>query len=74
MTLANLDTNEKRRIKRLLGNSPIKSRLITMGFFTGATVSILQKSFGNVVIRIGSSTVGVSSNLLEIIELEDNNE
>ena len=71
MTLANLNINETKHIKRLLGDNPIKPRLLSLGFHTGNSVTILQKSFGNVVIAVGDTRFGIALNLLKIIEIED---
>ena len=71
MTLANLNINEIKHIKRLLGNDPVKSRLMTLGFFTGNTISIQMKSLGNAVVLVGGTRVGIAADLLEIVEIKD---
>jgi Fe2+ transport system protein FeoA len=71
MTLANLNINEKKHIKRLLGDDTVKSRLMTLGFFTGNTISIQMKSLGNAVVLVGGTRVGIALDLLEKVEIED---
>lgn len=71
MTLANLNTNETKHIKRLLGDNTIKPRLASLGFHTGNSVCVLQKSLGNAVVKVGGTRIGMAANLLEIVEIEN---
>jgi len=71
MTLENIGTKDTKLIKRLLGNSQINSRLLSLGFFAGNTICILHKAFGTTLLRVGSSRVAVATSLLENIEVED---
>jgi Fe2+ transport system protein FeoA len=74
MTLANLDIDKTSFIKKIRGETAMKARLITLGFFTGNSIHVIHQSFGNTVLRVGATVIAISSKLLKLIEIEEINE
>ena len=71
MTLANLNTKETKIIKRLIGDKNFNSRLMSLGFFAGNTISIFHKAFGSTLLKVGHSRIALTTSLLQNIEVED---
>ena len=71
MTLADAEINDKRFIKKVLGEDSIKARLLTLGFFSGNSIIVLYKTLGNALLKVGATRMGISASLLKIIEVED---
>ncbi len=63
MPLAQLKKGDKARILSVTGEDVVKKHLGSLGFIPGAVVTIVQLSYGNMILGIRDSRVAINDDL-----------
>ena len=63
MPLALADTGDENIIKKLGGSPEVKKHLEDLGFVVGASVVIVSKLGGNVIVNVKQSRVAISEEM-----------
>ena len=63
MPLAMLKTGERARILAIQGVDSVKKHLGALGFVPGAVVTVVQLSYGNMILGIHDSRIAVNDDL-----------
>ncbi len=57
------DIGEDNTIMRIGGNSEVKKHLEDLGFVVGATVTVISKLGGNVIVNVKESRIAISEEM-----------
>jgi len=69
MTLLELESGKTGTISHIEGNDDISLRLMSVGFFKGATLNVLFNIGNCALIKVGNTKVALSSYLLNRIKI-----
>lgn len=58
--LATIKEGDKVRVKNITGSDAVRKHLESMGFVSGSLVTVIQISFGNMILGIHDSRVAVN--------------
>ena len=67
MPLAMMKKGEKARIMTIKGTDTVKKHLGALGFVQGAVVTIVQLSYGNMILGIHDSRIAINDDLAKRI-------
>ena len=63
MPLSLVDVGEENTIKRVGGNSELRSHLEDMGFVAGGSVTVITTIGGNLIVNVKDSRVAISKEM-----------
>ena len=63
MPLNSASEGETYLIKKINGKDDVRSHLENLGFVTGAQVTVISKTGGNIIVQIKDSRIAVSSEM-----------
>lgn len=69
MELSQVDKGITYIIKALNGNEEINSFLFTLGCFEGEKISVIKKTYSNLIVNIKGVRYGIDSKLADTIEV-----
>ena len=67
VALANAPEQKAFKVERISGSRTQSLRLVEMGVMPGAEVSVVQRSHGMMVVRVGGTRLGLARNVADAI-------
>ncbi len=71
MPLALVKTGERVRVMAITGTDQVKHRLGALGFVPGVVVTVVQLSYGNMILGIHSSRIALDGELAKRILVQE---
>ncbi len=71
MPLALVKTGERVRVMAITGTDVVKHRLGVLGFVPGVVVTVVQLSYGNLILGIHSSRIALDGELAKRILVKE---
>ncbi len=71
MPLALMKMGEKGRVTSITGTDVVKHRLGSLGFVPGVIVSVIQLSYGNMILGIHDSRIALDGELTKRILVQE---
>ncbi len=70
MPLAMVKMGEKARVKAITGTDAVKHHLGALGFVPGVIVTVVQLSYGNMILGVHDSRIAIDGGLARRILIE----
>ncbi len=71
MPLAMMKMGEKARVMAITGTDSVKRHLGSLGFVPGVVVTVIQLSYGNMIVGIHDSRIAVDGELTKRILVQE---